>query len=143
MCGAWAIGGSAPTRAGAEPERPAAVDRTQGEGLHPVAPREEGRHHPGTPGASSGGWWIGTVGIALALAAFGGISLASRRWVPQAPAGALQVVGRASLSAKHTVYLLRANNRILIIGAGSQGPPTLLGEWAEPDPAGPRIGGEA
>jgi flagellar biogenesis protein FliO len=81
----------------------------------------------------SGGWWFGTAGIALALALFGGISLASRRFLPQASSGGfLGVVGRASLSPKHTVYLLKVGERVLILGAGSQGAPTLLGELTEP-----------
>jgi flagellar protein FliO/FliZ len=81
----------------------------------------------------SGSWWFGTAGIALALALFGGISLASRRYLPQAGSGGfLSVVGRASLSPKHSVYLLRVGARVLILGAGSQGAPTLLGELSEP-----------
>jgi flagellar biogenesis protein FliO len=81
----------------------------------------------------SGGWWFGTAGIALALALFGAISLASRRFLPQAGSGGfLGVVGRASLSPKHTVYLLRVGQRVLILGAGTQGAPTLLGELTDP-----------
>jgi flagellar protein FliO/FliZ len=82
----------------------------------------------------SGGWWFGTAGIALALALVGGISMASRRFLPQAGSGGfLGVVGRASLSPKHTVYLLRVGERVLILGTGPQGSPTLLGELTEPD----------
>jgi flagellar biogenesis protein FliO len=71
-------------------------------------------------------------GIALALAVFGGVSLASRRFLPGRGTGPLQVVGRTSLSPKHTVYLLRAGDRVLIVGTGSQGAPSLLGEWTGP-----------
>jgi hypothetical protein len=71
---------------------------------------------------------MGTAGIALALAAFGGMSIAARRYLPQAESGPLRVVGRTSLSPKHAVYLLRAGDRVLLIGTGPQGSPTLLGE---------------
>jgi flagellar protein FliO/FliZ len=40
------------------------------------------------------------------------------------------VVGRTSLSPRHTVYLLKAGDRVLIVGTGPQGSPTLLGEMA-------------
>ena len=43
-------------------------------------------------------------------------------------AGGLRVVGRAHLTGRHAVYLLRAGDRTLIVGVGSQGPPSLLGE---------------
>src|SRR5512135_1829006 len=82
----------------------------------------------------SAGWWSGMAGIALALALFGGISMASRRLLPRAGSGGLLgVVGRASLSPKHTVYLLRVGERVLILGTGPQGSPTLLGELPGPD----------
>ena len=80
----------------------------------------------------TGGWWLGTAGIALALALFGGISLATRRYLPQREGGPLRVVGRTSLSPKQTVYLLRVGDRVLIVGAGPQGPPSLLGELTDP-----------
>ncbi|WP_435015709.1 FliO/MopB family protein [Tundrisphaera sp. TA3] len=85
------------------------------------------------PSGGSGGWWIGTAGIGAALAVFGGLAAASRRYLPAREAsGSLRVVGRVSLSAKQAVYLVRAGDRILILGGGSQGPPTLLGEMDEP-----------
>ena len=42
------------------------------------------------------------------------------------------MVGRTSLSPKQTVYLLRVGDRVLIVGAGPQGPPSLLGELTDP-----------
>ncbi len=42
------------------------------------------------------------------------------------------MVGRTSLSPKHTVYLLKAGERVLIVGTGAQGPPSLLGELTDP-----------
>ena len=83
-------------------------------------------------GQGSGGWWLGTVGVALALAVFGGISVATRKYLPQHGSGPLRVVGRTSLSPKHTVYLLKAGDRVLIVGAGPQGAPSLLGELTDP-----------
>src|SRR5918998_1281454 len=68
----------------------------------------------------------------LALALFGGISLASRRYLPQREGGPLRVVGRTSLSPRQTVYLLRVGDRVLLVGAGPQGPPSLLGELTDP-----------
>jgi flagellar biogenesis protein FliO len=79
----------------------------------------------------------------LALALFGGISLASRRLPARAEAGPLRVVGRVGLSARHSAVLLRAGDRVLIIGVGTQGPPALLGELTDPDasrPLAPRPG---
>ena len=61
---------------------------------------------------------MGTAGIALALAAFGGMSLAAKRFLPQSESGPLRVVGRTSLSPKHSVYLLKAGDRVLIVGTG-------------------------
>lgn len=82
----------------------------------------------------SGGWWLGTAGAALALAACGWASVSSRRYLPRAgttgPA-ALRVVGRTSLSPRHTVYLLDVGGRVLIVGTGPQGAPSLLGELTD------------
>ena len=39
----------------------------------------------------------------------------------------MQVVGRVSLSPKHSIYMVRAGQRTLLIGTGSQGAPALLG----------------
>ncbi len=112
-------------------------------GLEPAAPParpfpprgsivRRGAEHP--EGAS--GWWLGTAGIALALAVCGGISAATRRgwrW-PQATAGTtLRVVGRTSLSPRHTVHLLSIGERVLIVGTGPQGAPSLLGELTDPE----------
>jgi hypothetical protein len=81
-------------------------------------------------GQGGGSWWLGTAGVALALAVAGWASVAAKRFVPKAGAGAvgLRVVGRTNLSPKHTVYLLQAGDRVLIVGTGHQGPPSLLGE---------------
>jgi hypothetical protein len=98
------------------------------------------RRAPGRPeSAGSGGWWAGTAGVALALAGCGWLSVTARRYLPRSGASAagfgLRVVGRTSLSPRHTVYLLRAGDRVLIVGTGPQGSPSLLGELdGPPDP---------
>ena len=53
---------------------------------------------------------------------------------PRPTAGtALRVVGRTSLSPRHTVHLLSIGQRVLIVGTGPQGAPSLLGELTDPD----------
>lgn len=96
-------------------------------------------------GSGPGSWWAGTVCVALALAACGWWSVAARRYRPGSVAGAagLRVVGRTSLSPRHVVYLLRAGDRVLIVGTGPQGAPSLLGELESdelpPPPIAPRV----
>ena len=70
-------------------------------------------------------------GIALVLAVFGGIAAVARRFVPRPTTGSVNVVGRISLSPKHSVYLLRVGRRMLLVGAGPQGPPSLITELDE------------
>ena len=74
---------------------------------------------------------------ALALAVCGGICAGARRFLPRGTAGAVQVVGRVSLSPKHTVYLLRVGRRVLLVGTGPQAAPSLISElddYPEPEP---------
>jgi flagellar protein FliO/FliZ len=147
--GAWVLGGLAPAlvcdSVRADPSPRAVIGGGPwAEVRHPL-PTARGRGGRGgedAPGGS-GGWWLGTAGMALALALVGGISLAARRLPARADAGPLQVVGRVSLSPRHSVVLLRAGDRVLIVGAGTQGPPALLGELTDPDALGrlvPRLG---
>ncbi|WP_435008896.1 FliO/MopB family protein [Tundrisphaera lichenicola] len=84
------------------------------------------------PTSGTGGWWLGTAGIAGALAVFGGASLASKRFLPSRDSGPIRVVGRAALSPRHSVHLLRVGDRVLILGTGPQGAPTTLGEVTDP-----------
>jgi flagellar protein FliO/FliZ len=79
----------------------------------------------------SDGWYLGMAGIAVVLALGGGIAAAARRFAPRSGVGALQVVSRVSLSPKHTVYLLRAGGRVLLVGTGPQGAPSLISELDE------------
>ncbi|WP_422928316.1 flagellar biosynthetic protein FliO [Singulisphaera sp. PoT] len=98
-----------------------------------LVPQRTGSRRQGESRSSQGssGWWLGTAGIALALAVCGGLSIAARHIAPKTNAGPLRVVGRTSLSPKHTVYLLKAGGRTLIVGTGPQGAPSLLGELDE------------
>ena len=103
----------------------AATDR------HPIT-----HHESAAPAASSSaGFWLGAGGIAVALAAFGAVSLVAKKSRPRDSAD-LRVVGRASLSPRYAVYLLRVGDRTLIVGTGGQGAPSLLGELAS-TPGGP------
>jgi flagellar protein FliO/FliZ len=94
-----------------------------------------------TSSAGSRGWWLGSTGIALALAICGAICIAARRYRPQDTAGLVQVVGRVGLTPRHSIFVVRAGQRSLLIGTGAQGAPTLLGELTESEQAGTR--GEA
>jgi hypothetical protein len=89
-----------------------------------------------------GGWWLGTAGVALALAACGWVSVAARRARPLSGSrpgvgpSTLRVLGRTNLSPRHTVYLLEAGDRVLIVGTGPQGAPSLLGELTDAESLG-------
>jgi flagellar protein FliO/FliZ len=90
------------------------------------------------PGGSDS-WSLVMIGITLALAVCGGIIVVGRRVLPQGAGVGMQVVGRVSLSPKHSVYLLRVGRRVLLVGAGPQGSPSLISELddlaeIEPDP---------
>ena len=76
-----------PARADRVPPTAAIARRADPEasGRRPFVRREaSARRAEASEGA--GGWWLGTAGVALALALFGGISLASRRYLPHARA---------------------------------------------------------
>lgn len=144
--GTLALGGPVPSSALAEhTPPPAAIAASSTERLHRIGPRSSERKSAGSS-ASSGGWWLGTAGVALALAVVGGVSLASKRLRPLEHGVALRVVGQVGLGPRHAVHLLRAGDRTLIIGTGPQGAPALLGEWSEliqPEPPTRPIGGGA
>jgi hypothetical protein len=92
------------------------------------------------PGGSDS-WSLVMIGITLALAVCGGIIAVGRRFLPQGAGVGMQVVGRVSLSPKHSVYLLRVGRRVLLVGAGPQGSPSLISELddlAEIEPETPR-----
>src|SRR5262249_24575880 len=89
----------------------------------------------GTTGSDN--WGAGTACLAIVLAICGGGALAARRLSPRPPAAAVQVVGRVSLSSKHSAYLLRVGRRVLVLGAGPQGPPALITELVDEPQAQP------
>lgn len=94
---------------------------------------------------SDGGWSV-LACVALVLAACGGLAVASRRIGPRGAGGTMmQVVGRVGLSPKHSVYLLRIGRRVLVVGAGPQGPPALIAELDEvpEETSAPRNGAES
>ena len=81
----------------------------------------------------SSGWWLGSTGIALVLAVCGAICVAARKYRPQDSPALVRVVGRVSLSPRHSIFMVRAGQRVLLVGTGTQGAPTLLGELFEDD----------
>ena len=64
----------------------------------------------------------------MLLGAVGGLALAARRLNLRPGSGVLHVVSRVSLSPKHAVYLVCAGGRVLLVGTGPQGAPTLISE---------------
>jgi flagellar protein FliO/FliZ len=96
--------------------------------------RGSGTADPSTRAPTTTGWWLGTAGMALLLAICGGVCVGARKYLPRDSSGLVQVVGRVSLSPRHSIYLVRAGRRTLIVGAGAQGSPTLLGELGELEP---------
>jgi hypothetical protein len=104
-----------------------------------------GGHQGATGRAVFDGGWSGMACLAAVLAACGGIAVAARRLGPRPAAGGVEVVGRVSLSPKHSVYLLRVGQRVLVVGAGPQGPPALITEVENvpQDPPAPHQGAES
>ena len=106
--------------------------------IEAVPPRSSGKTTASRVGGNVAGWWLGPVGIAGALAVVGGISLAAKRFNLNLGLGGVRdlgmigVVGQTRLSPKHTVYLVRVADRVLIVGAGPGGSPSTLGEVTDP-----------
>jgi flagellar protein FliO/FliZ len=121
------LGLTAATARAEQPPPAAAIGGPVNE-RRPFAPRGEASKRSHEAPGNSSGWWMGTAGIAAALFVCGAVSVASRRYVPRASQGLVRVIGRTSLSPKHSVYLLQVADRVLIVGAGPQGAPSLLGE---------------
>jgi hypothetical protein len=117
-----------------------AISNPAHEGNYQLPPPGKTVRRPGEPSRAASGWWVGMAGLALALAVFGAVSMASRKLMPGRGAGPFEVLARASLSPKHTVHLVRAGDRMLIVGTGPQGPPALLGDWSGPlEPRRPAV----
>jgi flagellar biogenesis protein FliO len=131
LCASLSVLVAVPATARADEDPPTlAISRTAVEPRHALPPPAPGSERAVKAAAGSGGnWWLGAVGAVLVLALFGGASLASRRLLPRRGPAMLEVMAHACLSGKHTVYLVKAGSRVLVIGTGAQGPPALLGEW--------------
>jgi hypothetical protein len=90
------------------------------------------------PGGSDS-WALVTISITLVLAVCG-LSIATiGRFRPQRAGAAIQVISRVSLSPKHAVYMLKVGQRVLLVGVGPQGAPSLISELddsptIEPEP---------
>jgi flagellar biogenesis protein FliO len=50
----------------------------------------------------------------------------SSRLSARSSASAIRILSRACLTPKHTIYLLRVGRRVLLVGAGPQGAPSLI-----------------
>lgn len=88
------------------------------------------------PSSSGHGWWTTGANLALVLAL---IVLAARLLRGRAglvngkvPLELVEVLGRSYLDAKQTLYVVRWENRLLLIGSGPEGPRTLA-ELSDPD----------
>ena len=136
----WGLGIGLPVSSTLADE-PVANDKTN-QARVPVTSRRVAREGS-TSLESSGGWWLGSVGVAAALMVFGGVSLASKRLGTVRDQGAIQVVGRTSLGPKHSLTLVRIGERLLIVGLGPQGAPSSLGEITDPDELARLIPGRA
>lgn len=99
----------------------------------PMPRRGDKAEREGTASNASTGWWFGTGGIVVALAVFGAISIASRKYLPGQGGDLMQVIGRTSLTARHSAILLKVGEQVFVVGVGPQGAPTLLGEVADPE----------
>lgn len=118
------------------------IPRTSGH-LLPTASDRAGRGSSGLRG-NAGGWWMAPAGLVAALAIFGGAVMAARRFSPamglESSTRALRVIGRAPLTPRHAVHMVRAGGRTLLIGTGPQGAPSLIADWETTEPAPNRAG---
>ena len=78
-------------------------------------------------------------GVAVLLVLGGGIAAAARRFAPVAEQGPCRLSRGSAFRPKHTIYLLRAGGRVLLVGTGPQGAPSLITELDEM----PQIGAAA
>jgi hypothetical protein len=132
-----------PPKSGGTPAGAAeALNGSRGPDIHSRTPRSSLSRRFARADRTEGSenWYLGMAGIAVLLALGGGIAAAARRFAPRTGAGALQVISRVGLSPKHTVYLLRAGGRVLLVGTGPQGAPSLISELDEVPLVEPAIG---
>lgn len=112
-------------------ERPPRPDRPPTARITGFVPFRNDIDGSRSPGGGLDRWRPWSAGVAIALATCGAIAMVSRRRGPRLTPVELQVVGRASLTPKHGVYVLRVGRRVLVVGAGPQGPPSLITELDE------------
>ena len=108
---AGAISGDSPRSSLAKPEAPSDEPRTSRAMLFRRWPTAVAQ-------GTSDSWSLTMIGITVTLAIFGGLVAASRRFLPQQAGVAMQVVGRVSLSPRHTVYMLRVGTGFCSSGPG-------------------------
>jgi hypothetical protein len=108
--------------------------------LAPISPKQTANEArpawltPGTPFAPAGGSdprWLATAGLALVLLICGGVGALARRYSPRTAIGGMKVIGRVSLTPKHAVCMVRVGRRVLVVGTGPQGSPSLISEFDE------------
>ncbi len=101
---------------------PFAAAEPVGEGMHRSTPRARLGRELGDSA------WISTALLTLGLCVVGGLALAARRFTPASNSPQARLIGRVGLSPKHSVYVLQVGRRVLLLGAGPQGAPTLIAE---------------
>jgi hypothetical protein len=74
-------------------------------------------------------WWVAPAGIGLVLLAGGALSWSARRHRGTGAADVMRIVARTPLTARHAIYLIEVKDRVLLVGVGTGGPPTLLADW--------------
>jgi hypothetical protein len=75
-------------------------------------------------------WW-GLGGLALTFGFCGVLYFVAKRFMPRSESGRMKVIGRVGLSPKHHVFLLQFGKRVILVGTGPQGAPSLLGELTD------------
>lgn len=90
-------------------------------------------HREATDGRATGSGSFAATGMLVAILAAlgGGAWFARRRWpvaLAGSPGASMEVVGRAALSPRQGVVLLRVGSSLLVLGVGSQGPPSLIAQ---------------
>ena len=133
IASAWVLGVRSQTLAeegGAASSKPVPAARAASKHPFPRSRRTEGSTENSGLGS---GLWLGGAGFALALFGLGAAVLSTRRrsTKPGDETTVLRVAGRVALSPRQAVHLLKVGDRTILIGTGTQGPPSFLGEWTD------------
>lgn len=98
---------------------------------------ENARESGGT--GSSFRW--GGIGFVLALVGLSAVVLSTRRRSIGTgdETTSLRVAGRVALSPRQAIHLVKVGDRTILIGTGTQGPPSFLGEWSDSPAVAPRF----